>query len=482
MATTKINVTAVINAGTTINNAKKTVGNVKSSYNSTRKNIDGAILNRNNLRNNFSNISTRIANLETYISNIKSTVENGANKYYNTDVRIIREFNSKNNGLKTSSGKTSTAMFGNAAAFITDVKKIDKKKSSDSQNSTSTSAKKKKDGKKECILPWWLSNNRGINEGVFSILGPVGGLGTIGAIGGLGSNTGEFTTIRESNNIKGSAGSFSSDAVDNSFIDKSSSSTRGSSVAFAKNEKDENKASLLSGSVTKKGEFLGVKTSGTAEGDLIGGSVDTKAGAKWDIKEKEAGVEYGIEAEGHLANGSLKGNFGVLGGEVEGTVGVVGASGSIGATLYKDGKLSPSIEAGLKAKAAVAEGSAEVSIGTEEFNGHVNANGTLLGAEAEASGGIGMISYKDDNGKEKTELGISGKVSAEAYLAEGEVSGGFTLFGIDIDVGVSGKAGGAGVSAEGRVTAGGVSGEIGAGLGLGLGLELSIDWSDFSLF
>ena len=57
MATTKINVTAVIAAGTSISNAKKNVGNVKSSYNSTRKNIDGAILNRNNLRSNFNNVA-----------------------------------------------------------------------------------------------------------------------------------------------------------------------------------------------------------------------------------------------------------------------------------------------------------------------------------------------------------------------------------------------------------------------------------------
>ena len=110
----------------------------------------------------------------------------------------------------------------------------------------------------------------------------------------------------------------------------------------------------------------------------------------------------------------------------------------------------------------------------------MNAEGTVLGAEAELSGGAGMITYKDETtGKTRTELG---KAGAEAYLAEGSISGGFTIFGIEVDVGASGKAGGAGVEAGGRVTTGGISGEIGAGLGLGLGLELSIDWSDFSLW
>ena len=113
----------------------------------------------------------------------------------------------------------------------------------------------------------------------------------------------------------------------------------------------------------------------------------------------------------------------------------------------------------------------------------MNAEGTVLGAEAELSGGAGMITYKDETtGKTRTELGVSGKAGAEAYLAEGSISGGFTIFGIEVDVGASGKAGGAGVEAGGRVTTGGISGEIGAGLGLGLGLELSIDWSDFSLW
>lgn len=240
---------------------------------------------------------------------------------------------------------------------------------------------------------------------------------------------------------------------------------------------------VLSGSKTKTGEFLGFGASGTASGELLGGSVKTKGKATWDLEEKDAGLEVGIDAEGHLAKGELKGNVGIFGGEISGSVGNVGASGAIGATLYKDGKLSPSVGVEVSAEASVLKGEAEVTIGNEEYNGHVNASGSVLAAEAEASANIGMITYKDKNtGKTKTEAGVAAKVGAEAYLAEGQVSGGITIFGIDIDIGISGKAGGVGATAEARATTGGVSGEIGAGLGLGLGLELSIDWSDFSLW
>lgn len=392
MASTKINVGAVIGLSSTVSGAKTTVTNIKSSFNSTRRQIDGKILNRNNLANRFQNVYNTLGSIETKVSRIKSMVENGANWYHDTD---------------------------------------------------------------QTVLGW--SND--IVGSFFSANGIVGA--------GAGSLSGaalEFEKIGRNNG-------------DDSEVPTDST--------FKQILKDDWKieGAVLSGSATASGEFLGVNTSGTAEGELIGGSISTKSKAKWDFKDKDAGFEKSITAEGHLAKGSLEGNYGILGGKVEGTVGTVSATGSIGASLYKDGKFSPALEAELKAKAAVAEGEAEISVGNDEFNGHVNASGTVLGAEAELGGGAGMITYKDETtGKTKTELGVQGKAGAEAYLAEGQISGGFTLFGIEIDVGVSGKAGGAGVSAEGRVTTGGVSGEIGAGLGLGLGLEISIDWSDFSLW
>lgn len=392
MASTKINVGAVIGLSSTATGAKTTVTNIKSSFNTTRRQIDGKILNRSNLANRFQNVYNTLGSIETKVSRIKSMVENGANWYHDTD---------------------------------------------------------------QTVLGW--SND---------IVGNfIAGCGSVGAGTGIPSGAAlEFEKIGRNTG-------------DDSKVETDST--------FKQVLKDDWKieGAVLGGSVTGDGEFLGVSASGTAEGELIGGSVSTKSKANWDLKDKDAGIEKSITAEGHLAKGSLEGNYGILGGKVEGTVGSVSATGSIGASLYKDGKFSPALEAELKGKAAVAEGEAEIKLGNDEFNGHVNAEGTVLGAEAELSGGAGMITYKDETtGKTKTELGVSGKAGAEAYLAEGSISGGFTIFGIEIDVGVSGKAGGAGVEAGGRVTTGGISGEIGAGLGLGLGLELSIDWSDFSLW
>lgn len=258
----------------------------------------------------------------------------------------------------------------------------------------------------------------------------------------------------------------------------------------------------LEGAVFSKRKKLGGAENGSnativLEGDALGGSIKTKSKANWktkretnadgtegdwDLKHPNVGIEKSIEAEAHGAKGKVTSNVGLLGSEIEGTVGSVGATGSIGASLYKDGKLSPALEAKLKGEASLLKGNATVNFGNEEFDAHLKSSGTLLGAEAEASGGIGMITYTDSVGMIKTELGVRGKVGAEAYVAQGKASGGFTLWGIKLDVGVSGKVGGAGASLEGQATAGGVSGKIGAGLGVGLGLEISIDWSNFSLW
>ncbi len=391
MASTKINVGAVIGLSHTVSGVKTTITNVKSLFNSTRKQIDGKIMNRNNLANRFQRVYNTLGSIESKVSRITATVENGANWYHDTD---------------------------------------------------------------QTVLGW--SND---------IVGNFFASGAVGA--GSGAISGAALEFEKIGRNTGDDSEVTTDS------------------AFKQVLKDDWKieGAVLSGSATGTGKFLGVSASGTAEGELIGGSVTTKSKANWDLQEKDAGIEKSITAEGHLAKGSLEGNYGILGGKVEGAVGTVSTTGTIGASLYKDGKFSPALEAELKAKASVAEGEAEVKLGNDEFNGHVTADGTVLGAEAELSGGVGMLTYEDETtGKTKSEFGAQGKAGAEAYLAEGSISGGFTIFGVEFDVGVSGKAGGAGVSAEGRVTTGGVSGEIGAGLGLGLGIKLSIDWSDFSLW
>lgn len=239
--------------------------------------------------------------------------------------------------------------------------------------------------------------------------------------------------------------------------------------------------SWKNGNIKRNGSIFGFDASGELEGDLFGGKVDTFKKATWDTEDGDVGIGAGISAEGYAAKGSARWNIGLLNREINGKVGTVSGKGKIGATLFEDGKLSPALEAEIKGKAALLEGDAKTSFGTEDYNAHIKGSGTVLGAEAEAGVKAGKITYTDKaTGTTKTKYGVQGEASAEAYIAQGKVSGGVTIFGIDIDVGVSGKAGGAGVSVGGGASTNGVSGKIGAGLGLGLGLEVEIDWSDFS--
>lgn len=89
MASTKINVSAVIGLSGTASSAKTAVTNVKSSFDSTRRQIDSKILNRNNLGNRFQNVYNSLGSIETKVSRIKSMVEGGANRYQDTDQTVL---------------------------------------------------------------------------------------------------------------------------------------------------------------------------------------------------------------------------------------------------------------------------------------------------------------------------------------------------------------------------------------------------------
>lgn len=237
--------------------------------------------------------------------------------------------------------------------------------------------------------------------------------------------------------------------------------------------------SLFSGGINGSGSLWGIPCSGELGYSFLGYETDTIRKAKWNLEKGDAGIEYGGELSGHILKGEASGNIGILGGKADASLGNVGVSGKINATLFEDGKFTPSLGAEVKGEASALKGSAQGYLGNENYNAHANASGTLFGAEASAGAQIGAVTYKNKQGQTVTAYGVKGEVGAEAYVAEGKVSGGFTFMGIDIDIGVSGKAGGAGVEAGGSITTDGAHGEIGAGLGLGAGVEISVDWSDF---
>jgi hypothetical protein len=217
---------------------------------------------------------------------------------------------------------------------------------------------------------------------------------------------------------------------------------------------------LLSG----EGKLLGISASGAVAGELLGGSWSFSPDVKFDIADGEFHAGVKGEGEFHVAQLTAEGDLGLLHGDAEISAGRLAAEGELGASLYRDGKFDPSLRAKLEGRASALHGEADGRFGTEDTNLHVAAEGDLFTASGELTGYIG----KD---------GVEAKIEAGAYCAEGEISGGFNFFGIQVDVGLEGKAGGAGIEAGFTAGDASLSGELGAGLGLGAGVKFSIDFS-----
>lgn len=232
---------------------------------------------------------------------------------------------------------------------------------------------------------------------------------------------------------------------------------------------------------TKEGKIWGVNSAGTLSGAILTGEAGIKTDAslgfdedgKWDIKS--FGISASAEATGALAKGTAEGNFGYLHGEVSGQLLTGAVKGEAKMQLYEDGKFNPALMVGGKASGSVLQGEAELGIGTDQFGVYGKAEGDVLHAEAEATAGVGYIGEDKDG---KAQYGAKAEVSAMASVAQGEVKGGFTIFGVDIDIGAKGYAGAVGVEAGASVTTDGVKANFSGAAILGGGLEVSIDWSD----
>lgn len=238
--------------------------------------------------------------------------------------------------------------------------------------------------------------------------------------------------------------------------------------------------SVLEAGVTAQGKSVGLDSSLGVDAALLSYKTDLKGSAEFDLEKKDVSASYTASASGSFAKASGKTSIGDLSTETKMSVGNASASGSVGASLFKEGKFIPSLTASAGVKASAATSEIEAKYGNDTNNVHLGTEGTLFGAEAKATAGAGFIKVPDKaTGKEKTAFGIQGNASAEAYAAKGEVKGGINLLGIKVDVGVEGKAGGAGVEAGGSISTGGISGKVGLGLVLGTSVEVSIDWTEF---
>ena len=227
---------------------------------------------------------------------------------------------------------------------------------------------------------------------------------------------------------------------------------------------------------------FGIPVSGSIGAGYLGGELTGKTG--FGVKKKDGKVDsVGIFAEGTASgyigeiHGKAKNGISEISGSAKFITG--GATGSIGLSLVKDGKFTPQAVAKAKAEVAAASGKIENKMGNDDYNFHTNAKGKALSAEAEAQAGAGVITMTDENGKEYSTIGVEAGVKAEACVAKGEVSQGFTIMGIKFDVGVEGKVLSAGAHAGVKANTGGIKGNIGASLLLGIGLNFSIDWTGF---
>lgn len=221
-------------------------------------------------------------------------------------------------------------------------------------------------------------------------------------------------------------------------------------------------ATAASGSVANK--------DGTAQANGSFGSASASARAEAHAEDGDYGANASANAEVSVLKGeaSASGAYGEA--TASGSVLSANAEVSAGANLHiKDGIAYGEATASAAVMAAVASAKIDGQYGTEKNNVHAQAEGSVLEAAAEAKTGITV----NENGTST----ITAKAGAEAYLAKGEVSGGFSLFGVKVDLGIEG---GIGVEAKagGEVSTSGIELEVGLGP---IGGTVGIDWSDFSL-
>lgn len=88
MATTKINVTAVLEAGTQAKAAAQKVAAARAGTEGVRSRVDGKILSRGDLSGRFRSLTAELSAVENRIRKILDTAQDGAAEYHSTDFRL----------------------------------------------------------------------------------------------------------------------------------------------------------------------------------------------------------------------------------------------------------------------------------------------------------------------------------------------------------------------------------------------------------
>ena len=113
MNSTTINVAKVLEAGSKAKSAAEIVRWVKTNMENVKKKLASDVLARNNNRQNIEKIINALDSAAKKIDTIKATADNGANAYYNADVKIqTNESAISSTGRRLTNGSNDSAFRG----------------------------------------------------------------------------------------------------------------------------------------------------------------------------------------------------------------------------------------------------------------------------------------------------------------------------------------------------------------------------------
>lgn len=221
------------------------------------------------------------------------------------------------------------------------------------------------------------------------------------------------------------------------------------------------------------GSILGANVASKITAKILDFSLEHNTESEWDIKDRKAQLYHQLKAELTVGKIEAKNQIGILETDTEIDVLTGAATGKVYGALFDDnGVFAPGVGIAGEIGGSILAGKHEVQMGSDDVNAHVAASGDLVTGELKGKVQIGRV--KTENGSYTTGVDIGGE--AGAYLAKGEVKGGFELFGIEIDASLEGKLG-FGANASAKATSDNAEVGIGASLLGGAGVKLKVDWS-----
>lgn len=237
-------------------------------------------------------------------------------------------------------------------------------------------------------------------------------------------------------------------------------------------KKGEAKDALYQAAFGVSGSIFGKEFTSKITGKILDASLKRGLEATWDIGKGEAKIAYQVKGEVKGADLKVETKYGIFGSETEIGILTGAVSGEAYCALLQDGEFAPGV--GLKGKigGSVLSGKQKFTVGSDDVNAHITAKGDVLTGEMEGSIQAGKIKTEDGS----YVIGAEAKGEMGAYLAKGEVKGGFDIFGIEIDASLKGKLG-FGVDATAGVTSNSATVGIGAAILGGGGFEIKVDWS-----